>query len=267
MRVLPVRRLASTTLCAALLVGIAGPAAVAADSARERTHAGSHPAVPGTDALLAQVRSLRNADPVLNPVVDLLDQSLQKGRLTPDEARRLGDAAKAAIAKAAAAAPTTPASPTTPAAPTAPASPATPATPTAPATPTDPAMSNTAASPSMSASQSMSASPSRPAAPSLPPDPSVGAPTVPAAAAAPLLTTFAKSDVKAGQARDLTGDLQNAIDALLQAVTSNVDALLVTVTGAVSALVDLITSTIGGLPLPQPVPLPSLPAEPAPPTG
>ncbi|MFF4038987.1 hypothetical protein [Streptomyces sp. NPDC001816] len=63
MRVLPVRRLASTTLCAALLVGIAGPAAVAADSARERTHAGSHSAVPGADALLSQVRSLRNVDP------------------------------------------------------------------------------------------------------------------------------------------------------------------------------------------------------------
>ncbi|MGW2743787.1 hypothetical protein [Streptomyces sp. NPDC001450] len=213
MRVLPARRLASTTLCAALLVGIAGPAAVAADSARGRTHAGSHSAVPGADALLAQVRSLRNVDPVLNPVIDLLEQSLQKGRLTPDQARKLGDAAKEAIAEATAGAPTAPATHTTPATPTTPAS-----------------------------------------------------PSMAAASAAPLPAAFAKSDVKVPQARDLTDDLQNAIDALLQAVTSNLDALPATVTGAVSDLVDLvdlITSALDGLPLP----LPSLPADPSLPTG
>ncbi|MET8246325.1 hypothetical protein ABZV31_19020 [Streptomyces sp. NPDC005202] len=59
MRGLPARRIASTTLCAPLLVGITGPVAMAADSARERGHAAaSHAPVPGADALLAQARSL-----------------------------------------------------------------------------------------------------------------------------------------------------------------------------------------------------------------
>ncbi|MFF5012288.1 hypothetical protein [Streptomyces sp. NPDC001165] len=86
-------------------------------------------------------------------------------------------------------------------------------------------------------------------------------PSKPAVPAAPLLTTFAKSDVKATQARDLIDDLQNAIDALIQAVTSNLDGLPDAVTGAVSDLVDLITSILDGLPLP------SLPAAPPTPTG
>ncbi|MCZ0989109.1 hypothetical protein O1M54_31870 [Streptomyces diastatochromogenes] len=91
---------------------------------------------------------------------------------------------------------------------------------------------------------------------------------MPAASSGSLLTTFAKSDVKVPQARDLTDDLNNAIDALLKAVTSNLDALLATATGVVSGLVDLITSTLDGLSLPLSLPsLPSLPADPSLPTG
>jgi len=57
MRGLPARRLASSALSAALLVGITGPAALAADSARERDHAVSRAPAHGADALLAQVRA------------------------------------------------------------------------------------------------------------------------------------------------------------------------------------------------------------------
>ncbi|MDN0196922.1 hypothetical protein [Streptomyces sp. S.PNR 29] len=103
MRALPARRIASSALCAALLVGITGPAAMAADSARERGHAASPDARrAGADALLGQVRTIYGGE--LAPVADLLNAVLKadNGRLTAAEARRLGDAAKAALDKAAA---------------------------------------------------------------------------------------------------------------------------------------------------------------------
>lgn len=134
MRDLPARRLASTVLCASVLVGITGPMAVAADAAREHDRAASRAPVStaAKDTLLAQVRALGNADPALGPVVDLLNRSLERGKLPADEARRLGEAAKAAVAKAAT--DPKPATPMTAAAHPAPAQPAA-ATPTTPAKP------------------------------------------------------------------------------------------------------------------------------------
>ncbi|MFJ9349696.1 hypothetical protein [Streptomyces sp. NPDC101237] len=131
MRALPARRLASTALCALLLAGITGPAAVAAGPAHERGHARSQAPVPGADALLAQVKSLGDLGAVLKPVTDLLDTVLaaDNGQLTPDQAGPLGDAVKAAIAQVTAAAPA--ASPAA-AAPSAPALPSTSALPAAP---------------------------------------------------------------------------------------------------------------------------------------
>ncbi|MFD4510415.1 hypothetical protein [Streptomyces sp. NPDC058457] len=124
MRALPARRLA-TALCAALLAGVTGPAAVAADPAHERTRATSQAPVPGADALLGQTRSLGDLAAVLKPVTDLLGAALKAddGQLTPDQASQLADAAKAAIAQLTAAAPA-PALPSTPALPSAPALPA-----------------------------------------------------------------------------------------------------------------------------------------------
>ncbi|MFF4500014.1 hypothetical protein [Streptomyces sp. NPDC001401] len=103
MRALPARRIASTVLCAALLVGIAAPAAVAAESARERTHASSRAPVPGADELLAQVKSLGDLGGVLTPVAKLLNAVLKadSGQLSVAEAQKLGDAVKDAIAKVA----------------------------------------------------------------------------------------------------------------------------------------------------------------------
>ncbi|MFF4396996.1 hypothetical protein [Streptomyces sp. NPDC001480] len=102
MRALPARRIASGTLCAALLVGVTGPAAMAADPARERSHATS-PDAPRlrADELLAQVRKLNAFGKDVVPVTDLLNAVLKAdhGRLSAAEARRLGDPAKRALAK------------------------------------------------------------------------------------------------------------------------------------------------------------------------
>ncbi|MFJ4631302.1 hypothetical protein [Streptomyces sp. NPDC088847] len=127
MRGLPARRVASSVLCATVLIGIAGPAAVAADndSARKHVHAASSAPVPNADALLAQVKSLGDAGGVLTPVTDLLTQALKadNGQLSADKAKSLGDAVTAAIAKITAAAPAAPAVPAAPAAPAVPALP------------------------------------------------------------------------------------------------------------------------------------------------
>jgi len=102
MRVLPARRLASVALCAALLVGIAAPAAVAADSAREYARTSSRGPVPGADQLLPQVKKLGDLGSVLTPVARLLNAVLKAdgGQLSVVEAQKLGDAVKDAIATA-----------------------------------------------------------------------------------------------------------------------------------------------------------------------
>ncbi|MGW5636415.1 hypothetical protein [Streptomyces sp. NPDC003832] len=108
MRALPARRIAVSALCATLLLGIAGPAATAADDpARERTHAASAAPVPGADALLAQTEALGDLGGVLTPVTDLLNAALKadNGQLPAADAEKLGQAVKDAIAEATAAAP------------------------------------------------------------------------------------------------------------------------------------------------------------------
>ncbi|MGW2958077.1 hypothetical protein ACWDGI_06250 [Streptomyces sp. NPDC001220] len=234
MRALPARRLASTALCALLLAGITGPAAVAADSAHERTHAMSQAPVPGADALLAQVKSLGNLGTVLKPVTDLLNTVLaaDNGQLTPDQATQLGDAVKAAIAQVTAAAPAP-----------APTVPATPALPSAPALP------------------SVAAVPSASAVP--------GAPAVPAAFPEPAAAQ-AKGLGGAPAAKDLAGDaltaLQTAVDNLLKAATSgDVSQVLPAATAVVTGLVNLLAAILlgSGLPAPNLPGLPSLPAAPS----
>ncbi|MFC9913643.1 hypothetical protein [Streptomyces sp. NPDC127197] len=110
MRALPARRMASSALCAALLVGITGPAAMAADSTRERSHTAS-PDVrhPGADTFHAQVRKLGVLGSEFAPVTDLLNAVLkaEDGQLPAAKARKLGAAAKASLAEAAAKAPAT----------------------------------------------------------------------------------------------------------------------------------------------------------------
>jgi hypothetical protein len=120
MRGLSARRIAATALCATLLVGITGPAAVAADTARESTHAASRGApVPGADALLAQVKSLGDLGSVLTPVSALLDAVLKadNGQLSADQAQTLVNAVKDAITKITAPVSTMPGTATAPVAP------------------------------------------------------------------------------------------------------------------------------------------------------
>ncbi|WP_067236411.1 hypothetical protein [Streptomyces longwoodensis] len=101
MRRLPVRHVASTALCAALVIGIAGPAAAAVGTAREHAPAAAHAPVPGADELLAQVKSLGDLGTVLTPVTDLLADALKSdsGQLTSAQATKLGDAIKDVIAR------------------------------------------------------------------------------------------------------------------------------------------------------------------------
>ncbi|MFE9765462.1 hypothetical protein ACFYPC_13175 [Streptomyces sp. NPDC005808] len=234
MRALPARRIASSALCATLLLGIAAPAAVAADSdsARGRTSAVAAP-VPGADALLAQVQSLADIGGVLTPVTDLLNAVLKadNGQLSADQAATLGQAVKDAIAKLTAAAPVAPPA----AVPAVPAAPAVPAVPAAPALPAVPALPSLPKSAEDQDDKAPGANGPRAAAP---------------------------ADLKA----DALAALQKAVDTLLAAVTSGDPAGVVpAATAVVTGLVNLIVAVVlgGGLPVPNLPGLPSLSSLPA----
>ncbi|MFD6327199.1 hypothetical protein ACFWOL_31180 [Streptomyces sp. NPDC058442] len=96
MRALPARRIAFGALCAVLLVGAAGPDALAADPAGEHGRVAS----PGTP--LMQVRNSDVRGDELAPVADLLTAVTRTddGRLPAAGARTLGDTAKDALKKA-----------------------------------------------------------------------------------------------------------------------------------------------------------------------
>ncbi|MGC9499100.1 hypothetical protein [Streptomyces sp. WG7] len=104
---LPARRIATSALCAGLLIGLSGPAVMAADgeSVRERTHAASRAPLPDAAELQSQVGSLAGLGAVLTPVTDLLGAVLKAddGRLSTEEADKLAAAVKDALAKAEAA--------------------------------------------------------------------------------------------------------------------------------------------------------------------
>ncbi|MFD8423486.1 hypothetical protein [Streptomyces sp. NPDC059668] len=243
MRVLPARRIASSALCATLLLGIAGPAAVAAgsDSARGRTHAAAP--VPGADALLAQVQSLANISGVLAPVTDLLNAALKAdgGQLPAADATKLAQAVKDAIAKATA---------------TLPAVPAAPSVPTLPSTPALPAV------PSLKNTDERGDTEERG--------------DVEGRARAEERGNAGQQDDKAPRAKgsraaaNLAGDalaaLQKAVDTLVKAVTSG-DATQVVpaATAVVTGLVNLVVAIVlgGGLPAPNLPGLPALPSLPS----
>ncbi|MFC8128412.1 hypothetical protein [Streptomyces sp. NPDC057302] len=125
MRALPVRRIATTVLCASLLIGAAGPVVAAESDSRSSAQEAADAPVPGADKLLAQAKTLSDAGGVLTPVTDLLTAVLKadKGQLPAADATKLADPVKAAITKAGAAAPKAPELPQTPALPEAPALP------------------------------------------------------------------------------------------------------------------------------------------------
>ncbi|WP_371671386.1 hypothetical protein OG985_29470 [Streptomyces sp. NBC_00289] len=238
MRALPARRIASTALCATLLLAIAAPAALAAESHpdREHTRAASHQPVADAEALVAQVKSLGDLGDVLTPVTDLLNAVLKSdsGQLSAVEANSLVEAVKTAVGKIIAATPA--ATATTPAT-TLPATPVT----TLPAT----------ALPATSAAADSTV-------------------VVQALPAAPVLTTSAGDSKAAAPSADLTDDalteLETAIDALVKAATSgDVSQVGPAVTDLMTDLVNLLTATLldSGLPAPSLEGLPELPALPA----
>ncbi|MEU6124512.1 hypothetical protein [Streptomyces sp. NPDC047123] len=102
MRALPVRRIATTTLCATLLLGTAGPA-LASDATRDETRTASSAPAPDAAALLGQAQQLNSLGGVLTPVTDLLSAALQAkdGKLAPEDAKKHADAVKKALEAAA----------------------------------------------------------------------------------------------------------------------------------------------------------------------
>ncbi|WP_326582731.1 hypothetical protein OG889_29280 [Streptomyces sp. NBC_00481] len=238
MRVLPARRLAASALCAALLLGVTAPAALAADVESTPDRARSAAPVPGADELQAQLKGFGELGGVLTPVTELLDAVLKadNGRLSADRAAELGKAVKVAIAKAKATAPVTlPARPANPAAPVTP--PVRPANPAAPAVPATPPAATTPTVP---------AAPARPAAPQLP----VTLPAYDRGIAQPV------GRVAADPVTDALTALQTAVDALLKAVTSSDLAQVPpAVTGVVTGLVKLVAATLLGSGLPVPTDL------------
>ena len=101
---LPARRIATSALCAGLLIGLSGPAVMAADgdSVRERTHAASRAPLPDAEELQSQVGSLAGLGGVLTPVTDMLGAILEadNGQLSATDADKLSAAVKDALAKA-----------------------------------------------------------------------------------------------------------------------------------------------------------------------
>ncbi|MFF7789346.1 hypothetical protein [Streptomyces sp. NPDC007991] len=120
MPALSARRIASSALCATLALGVAAPAALAADTVRDRTSVEAPVADAAT--LQAQVQQLGYIGTVVSPVTALMDAALkvEKGELSATEAAKLGDAARAAIARAATAVQTNTTASATPAAPVVP---------------------------------------------------------------------------------------------------------------------------------------------------
>ncbi|GHC75907.1 hypothetical protein [Streptomyces flavofungini] len=124
MRALPVRRIATSFLCTALLLGTAGPvyAATHDDTAREAARTAPQVPVPGADALLGQVKSLGDIGGVIKPVTDLLQAVLKadNGAVPAADLATLTSAVTTALDAAKAAAPKGAALPETPQLPAAP---------------------------------------------------------------------------------------------------------------------------------------------------
>ncbi|WP_432156637.1 MULTISPECIES: hypothetical protein [unclassified Streptomyces] len=200
---------------------------------RERARAASRAPVPGADALSSRSRTLGDLGSVLTPVTELLDTVLKadNGQLTPEQATRLGDAVKTAVAgMAAAPAVTLPQTRT----------PALPQTPALPALPELPAL---------------------PAVPAVPPLP---LPAVKSGQADD------KADARRAASADVQDDaiaaVQKAVGELLAAATSgDVGKVVPSATGVINSLVDLVAATLlgAGLPAADMTGLPELASLPA----
>ncbi|MER5378599.1 hypothetical protein, partial [Streptomyces sp. NPDC002553] len=95
----PVRRIASCALCAALVLGIAAPTALAVDGEATREPTVAAPAAPGVDVLLRRLDGLSSLGAVLTPVTGLLTSALpsEQRPMTPDQVKQLSDAVRQAL--------------------------------------------------------------------------------------------------------------------------------------------------------------------------
>lgn len=113
MGALPAWRIATSALCATFLVGIACPAALAAEPVRDHSHAASPGArLPGPESRLEQLRKLDEG--AVDPLLDLMNaaRKAENGELTAAEARKVAAAAKQALAEMIAKVRQAPATPT-----------------------------------------------------------------------------------------------------------------------------------------------------------
>ncbi|MEU5578683.1 hypothetical protein ABZ791_21565 [Streptomyces huasconensis] len=119
MRALSTRRIATSALCATLLLGAAGTAFAFADddTPRDETRNAHRAPAPAPETLLAQAEQLRDAAGVITPASDLLTAVLKApgNKLSPAEIKKHREAMRRAV-DAAGATTTVPESPAAPAA-------------------------------------------------------------------------------------------------------------------------------------------------------
>ncbi|MFJ3229638.1 hypothetical protein [Streptomyces sp. NPDC086787] len=239
MRGLTARRVASSALCASLLVGVVGAAAVAADSAGDRKHEASRLSAAEVDAVLGRTKELRELGapgPALEQLAELIEQSLEDGVLTPEEAQQITDAVKAVIAEITS---TIPGLPTPTALPTPTSLPTLPTSlPTLPTSlPTLPTSLPTLPT-------------SLPTLPTSLPTLPTSLPTLPTPTALPTVPGLPTEELAA---------LEEALQGLLAAVTTGDVGQVVSATRAVlTALVDLLDAALPGGGLPTPTGLPTV---------
>ncbi|AKZ55783.1 Secreted protein [Streptomyces ambofaciens ATCC 23877] len=231
---LPARRIATTALTAGLLIGLSGPAVMAADgdSVRERTHAASRAPLPDVEELQDQVGSLAGLGGVLTPVTDLLSAVLKAddGRLSATDADQLSAAVKDALAKADAA---------------------------------DADADDTATTPGTTTPGTATPGTSTPAQP-----PAVTAPEAETPVTLPAPVVAQDSDGTAAAdalAADAHAALQKQIDALVQAATSGTaEQVTPAVQEVVNGVVNVVAATLvgSGLPAADLAGLPALPSAP-----
>jgi hypothetical protein len=116
MRALPVRRIATSALCATLLLGTAGTAIALSgdDTPRDDETLTEHRApAPAPETMLAQAKQLHDAAGVITPATELLTAVLKApgNKLSPEDVRKHREAMKRAVAAARTKTPMAPADP------------------------------------------------------------------------------------------------------------------------------------------------------------
>ncbi|MEU1026835.1 hypothetical protein ABZ366_33185 [Streptomyces sp. NPDC005904] len=117
MRALPLRRIATSALCATLLLGTAGPALAHDDTSRDKPGTAPRAPAPDANALAAQTQQLHALGGALNTVSELLTAVLKAkdNKLPPEDVKKHTEAVKKALEALAAAKPPAPKAVTDPA--------------------------------------------------------------------------------------------------------------------------------------------------------